>query len=51
MATEGLPKSFLALLRRRLLAWVTPGSSGDDELNPRRRPSNLLYDVDDVPRS
>lgn len=50
MATEGLANSFLSSVRHRLLTWVAPGAGEDVELNPRKRPSNLLYDVDEAPQ-
>src|SRR5215467_7128972 len=49
MATEGLPNSFLASLRYRVLTWVSLKDPGEADLNPRKRPSNLLFDVDEAP--
>jgi len=49
MATEGLPNPFSSSLRQRFLTLVTPAPPLDAEAGSRKRPSNLLYDVDDAP--
>jgi xanthine permease XanP len=49
MATEGLPNPLSSSLRQRFLALVTPAVPLDAALSPRKRPANLIYDVDDAP--
>ncbi|HET9405647.1 MAG TPA: solute carrier family 23 protein [Candidatus Sulfotelmatobacter sp.] len=49
MATESLSNSFIASIRLRLSAMLTPGPSPELEESPRKKPANLLYDVDDAP--
>ena len=49
MATDGLPNSFLASVRHRLGAMLTPEPSLELEESPRKKPANLLYDVDEAP--
>ena len=49
MATEGLPNPFTSSLRQRFLTLVTPAPPLDAEAGSRKRPANLLYDVDDAP--
>lgn len=49
MATQGLSNSFLASAWRRLQGMLVPDPSLDLEQTPRKKPPNLLYDVDDAP--
>jgi len=48
MATEGLPNP-LSSLRHRVLALVSPAAPADGQLDARKKPSNLAYDVDEAP--
>jgi xanthine permease XanP len=49
MATEGLPNSMLPPFRQRLLELLSRSSSPDSDSHTRKKPSNLAYDVDDIP--
>ena len=49
MATEGLPKPLAYSLRERLLALLSPPRDAEDPLHARKKPANLLYDVDETP--
>lgn len=49
MATESLSNSFMASIRHRLEAMLAPESSPEPEESPRKKPANLLYDVDEAP--
>jgi len=48
MASEGLPNLMPLSVRERLLALFRPGAS-EDTLHLRKKPTGLLYDVDDTP--
>src|SRR5262245_15198895 len=49
MATNGLSNSFMASVRQRLEAMLSLGPFLELEPSPRKKPANLLYDVDDAP--
>ena len=49
MATVGLSNSFMASVRHRLGAMLTREPSLELEEAPRKKPANLLYDVDEAP--
>jgi NCS2 family nucleobase:cation symporter-2 len=48
MATDGLRNPFFSSLRRRIESFLKPTAAMDDP-GIRKRPSNLLYDVDEAP--
>lgn len=49
MATEGLSNTILSSVRHRIEALLAPEPSPEFEASPRKRPANLLYDVDEAP--
>lgn len=49
MTTEGIPNLAPLSLRERVIAYLRPSAVREDEQAPRKKPSNLLYDVDEVP--
>lgn len=49
MAFEGVPNPARLSLRDRALAFIYPAAPSEDQLHLRKRPSNLSYDVDEVP--
>src|SRR5215475_1221116 len=49
MATEGLPNPFLAFLRQRVRALIDRAPALGEDAAARKKPANLLYDVDEAP--
>lgn len=49
MATEGMPNLAPMSLRERVLAYLRGQRTRDAEEQDRKKPANLIYDVDEVP--
>ncbi len=49
MATNGLPNPAPMSLRQRVAAIFAPAPEFDSEFHARKKPANLVYDVDEVP--
>src|SRR5215831_112150 len=49
MASEGLPNVWHLALRDRVLGWVSLPASQDEEVDLRKKPADLAYDVDETP--
>jgi hypothetical protein len=49
MATNGFPSPLPTTLRQRIAAVFAPSAAPEEEEHVRKKPANLVYDVDDVP--
>ena len=49
MSSQGLPNARLIAIRQMLSAFFPSGGDADSAGVVRKRPSNLLYDVDETP--